>query len=158
MTNKASAFPSIEPPYGQEPQGLFRYLVSASQRITKFLYELAQRANACLPSDGSEAMTGALSGTSASFTGTVLADGNPKFRAHQSVAQSIPAASFTALSFDAVDFNVGSVGITGGTKIIPTVAGYYRVHGQFTMIANTIVAIAITKNAGNDAEEQIDNT
>jgi len=26
------------------------------------------------------------------------------------------------------------------------------------MIANTIVAIAINKNAGNDAEEQIDNT
>jgi len=76
-----------------------------------------------LPSDGSEPITGALSGTSASFTGTVLAGGNPKFRAHQSVAQSIPSASFTPISFDAVDFNVGSVGITGGTKITPTVWG-----------------------------------
>src|SRR6185437_3276668 len=65
MANKASAFPSVEPPYSPEPRGLFQYLESASQRITKFLYELAQRANACLPSDGSEPITGALSGADA---------------------------------------------------------------------------------------------
>jgi hypothetical protein len=60
MARQASNFPSIEPPSSAEPQGLFRYLVSASQRTTKFLYELAQRANACLPEDGSERMTGPL--------------------------------------------------------------------------------------------------
>ena len=43
---------------------------------------------------------------------------------------------------------MGSVGITGGTKIIPSVAGYYGVHGQFTMVANTIVAVEIVRHAG----------
>lgn len=61
MADKAPQYPQIPDPTDTvSPGGLAYYLSFTAKRVTEFLYRLSQRANATLPEDGSERMTGPL--------------------------------------------------------------------------------------------------
>jgi len=51
----------------------------------------------------------------------------PAFRAKKTASQNITGATFTKLTFDTADFNVGNCYDTSTSRFTPTVAGYYNI-------------------------------
>ena len=53
----------------------------------------------------------------------------PAFRVKKSSTQNINSGTFTKITFDSVDFNVGNCFDTSTSRFTPTVAGYYDING-----------------------------
>lgn len=77
---------------------------------------------------------------------TVVA--GPTFSAYQNTAQTISQNVQTKITFDSIEWNIGSNYSTSTSKFTPTTAGYYQVVASVGSqnVAGSVVELAIFKN------------
>jgi hypothetical protein len=75
----------------------------------------------------------------------------PTFRAKKTSNSNITSSTFTKLTFDATDFNVGNCYNTSTSRFTPTVAGYYNITAAIGTENGTTISriiILLYKNGG----------
>ena len=83
-------------------------------------------------------------GGNVDVTGNVITDA-PAFSAYQSSAQSISSATWTLITFDSTEYNVGNMFDTSTNTFQPTVAGYYFIHAMVRFAATTANKVLVAR-------------
>lgn len=79
-----------------------------------------------------------------------MAINGPAFSAYQSVAQTLPVATLTKITLNAIEFDTASAFNATTSRFTPAVAGYYQVTGEMNVSAtNCSMFLTIYKNGSN---------